>query len=70
MDRTTVTSSNIASVGYDLETRTLEVEFKHGGVYQYAEVPPEDHAGLMAADSKGKFLNERIKLAYGYSSAS
>lgn len=39
MDRETVQSSNIASVGYDLSSSTLEIEFKSGGIYQYSGVP-------------------------------
>ncbi|RYD70172.1 MAG: KTSC domain-containing protein, partial [Verrucomicrobiaceae bacterium] len=35
MYRATVTSSNLEAVGYHLESRTLEVEFRHGGVYLY-----------------------------------
>ena len=32
MDRKSVTSSNISSIGYSPETQTLEIEFKGGGV--------------------------------------
>lgn len=32
-------SSNIGSIGYELETMTLEVEFSNGSVYQYYDVP-------------------------------
>ena len=38
MKRQSVESSNLASVGYDEEKQILEVQFKHGGVYQYFEV--------------------------------
>ena len=61
MDRTPVTSSNVASVGYDPVEQTLEVEFKAGAVYQYAVVSPEKYADFMASPSKGKFLNTFIK---------
>src|SRR5690606_38788946 len=33
--RIPVTSSNIASVGYDKEEHILEIEFHHGTIYQY-----------------------------------
>lgn len=65
MERQPVTSTNLAAVGYDAATSTLEVEFHHGGVYQYSGVPNEVHAGLMAADSHGKFLDVHVKKA-GY----
>lgn len=61
MDRTSVTSSNIASVGYDTVTWVLEVEFKNGGVYHYAFVPPERYASLLRANSLGSFLHTEIK---------
>ena len=47
MERISVSSSNIASVGW--EDGILEVEFTNGGVYQYQGVPEDIYAGLMAA---------------------
>jgi hypothetical protein len=55
MERKAVKSSNIVSVGYDHASKTLEVEFKSGGVYRYADVTPERHAAMMAAPSVGSF---------------
>jgi hypothetical protein len=49
--RIPVQSSNVISIGYDPNTQTLEVAFSTG-VYQYAEVPPEVHLGLMGGESK------------------
>lgn len=66
MKRTTVTSSSIASVGYDPGTSTLEVEFNHGAVYQYFMVPDTVFHEFMRADSLGTFLNTRIKGTYPY----
>lgn len=63
MDRTRVESSNLASVGYDNDNNILEVEFHHGGVYQYFEVPSSVYTGLMEADSKGKFFDQHVKKA-------
>lgn len=37
MNMTPVSSSNIASIGY--ENGTLYVAFNHGGVYAYSGVP-------------------------------
>ena len=65
MNRQYVSSSNIASIGYDSTSQILEVEFLNGAVYQYYDVPEALYEGLMAADSHGKFLNEYIKMG-GY----
>ena len=61
MDRETVQSSNIASVGYDLSSSTLEIEFESGGIYQYSGVPQDVYKGLMSAESKGKYFHQNIK---------
>lgn len=66
MRRTPVTSSNIASVGYDAVSATLEIEFYGGSVYQYFDVPEVEYQGLMHADSHGKYLNANIKDRYRY----
>lgn len=66
MERTSVTSSNVAAVGYDEATHTLEVEFHGGSVYQYSTVPASVHSDLMAAASPGKYLFANIKGKYPY----
>ncbi|MDE0174250.1 MAG: KTSC domain-containing protein [Defluviicoccus sp.] len=67
MQRYSVASSNIASIGYDANTETLEVEFLNGSLYQYYNVPQNMYDQLMAEGSKGRFLNAYIKNAYPYS---
>lgn len=67
MERVSVSSSNIASVGYDAEQKTLEVEFNSGSVYQYFEVPKEVYEGMLAAGSVGKYFNQHVKDVYSYS---
>ncbi|WP_408587059.1 KTSC domain-containing protein [Novosphingobium sp.] len=64
MERQPVASSNLAEVGYDPELETLEVQFKHGGVYQYYNVPAFMNERLMAAESLGRFFNAEIKGHY------
>jgi len=64
MDRVTIVSSNIRSVGYDPESSTLEVEFNTGSIYQYSNVPESEYEGLMNAASKGRYLNRNIKDSY------
>lgn len=67
MIRDPVTSSNIASIGYDAGNETLEVEFTNGSIYQYFNVPSGMFEQLTQAPSKGQFLNHYIKNAYPYS---
>jgi hypothetical protein len=57
---TTVESSMIHAVGYESETRTLEVVFNSGQTYQYYDVPPQEYKGLMAAASKGSYMRAHI----------
>lgn len=64
MERQAVTSGNLAEVGYDPELETLEIQFKHGVVYQYFNVPAFMHERLMTADSLGRFFNAEIKGHY------
>ncbi|MFC0628325.1 KTSC domain-containing protein [Kribbella deserti] len=64
MKRRYVQSSSVRSVGYELETGTLEVEFVSGDLYRYLEVPQLVHKQLMAAESVGRFINTRIKPYY------
>ncbi len=65
MDRMPVSSSNLAEVGYDPQTQTLEIMFLTGAVYQYIGVPEAHHLGLLSASSKGTYLDQHIKKA-GY----
>lgn len=55
MDRVPVSSSNLASVGYEPETATLEVEFLNGSIYQHFNVPEYVFEGLMNEPSKGSY---------------
>ena len=61
MNRIPVSSANLRSVGYDAASSTLEVEFQHGGIYQYFDVPEARYAGLMSAYSKGSYFDTFIK---------
>jgi hypothetical protein len=67
MNREPVSSSTVASIGYDAATETLEVGFNNGTVYQYYNVPGFVHDNFMQAVSKGEFLNANIKNTYPYS---
>jgi len=67
MNRTPVSSSNVASIGYDDATSTLEIEFNNGSVYQYFDVSDKTYQELMAASSVGSYLATQIKGKYRYS---
>lgn len=67
MNRDAVASSNIASIGYDEPSQTMEVEFNNGSIYQYYNVEPSVYQQMMLASSKGQFLHFYIKGAYPYS---
>lgn len=67
MERVAVRSSNVAEVGYDSATMTLEVMFVDGDVYQYFDVPEAIFAQLIQSDSIGRFLNANVKGSYRYS---
>jgi hypothetical protein len=56
MEMINVTSSNIASIGYDPETSILRVKFLKGSEYEYLGITPENHKGLMASETKGSYL--------------
>ncbi len=66
MKRENVSSSNLASIGYDSENEILEIEFNHGGVYQYSDVPKSEYEALMNADSQGKYFSANIRNDYHY----
>ena len=61
MLRQVVESSSLRSIGYDRATATLEVEFKNGGVYRYANVPLQLWSEFRDSDSKGKFFLDQVR---------
>jgi len=67
MERVSVSSSNIASVGHDDPTQTLEVEFLSGAVYEYYDVPEHVYQELIGASSVGRYFAQRVKNIYGFS---
>jgi hypothetical protein len=65
MNMKPVPSSNVHAIGYDPETKDLEIHFHKNGVptgkYTHHDVPPEEHAALMDAESHGKHYAANIK---------
>lgn len=66
MERISVSSSNVGSVGYDVPSQTLEVEFLNGSIYQYYGVPEHVYQELISASSVGSYLAQHVKSTYGY----
>ena len=69
MERQPVVSSDIASVGYDGASETLEVEFKATGVYRYFSVPQAVAEDFQHTPSPGKFFLQNIKGKYAWEKA-
>jgi hypothetical protein len=59
-----VSSSWVASVGYDAEVRVLYVRVLGGGYYRYLDVPEDVFREFLAAPSQGAYLNKNIKPYY------
>lgn len=66
MNRIPVTSTNVASVGYDSKSQTLEVEYQNSTIYQYYDVPETVYEELTKAQSVGSFLNAQVKPVFRY----
>ena len=64
MDRRTIGSSLLTSVGYDAEQQALELEFRNGRIYRYFGVPELVHRRLLHAPSLGEFFNAEIRDHY------
>jgi hypothetical protein len=66
MRRYRIDSRAISSVGYDEDSRTLELEFDGGAVYDYSGVPPEEVLALLEAESHGRYFDDHIRGPYPY----
>jgi len=66
MKRQPIHSSAIISIGYDRKTRTLEIEFISGKIYEYYDVPWTVHRDLMLASSQGRYLEQHIRDEYQF----
>lgn len=64
--RTPVHSTNVASVGYSRHLRALEIEFVRGAIYRFLDVPPSVYRELLAAESKGHFIAEKLRGKYEF----
>jgi hypothetical protein len=51
-----VTSSNVASIGYDYDKKILYVRFKDGSLYEYPNKSAQTYSSFLDSSSKGKFV--------------
>ena len=61
-----VQSSNVESVGYDVDSQTVYVKFLDGKMYTYKGVPEPDYLGLLSAPSVGSYLHRNFRNVYPY----
>ena len=66
MEVLTLSSVALHAIAYNAEQETLEVEFQNGRIYQYYRVPKMVFLDLLAADSKGRFFNRRIRDRFAF----
>ena len=62
MNLVPVESSNILAIGYNPTTLELQVKFKAGTTYSYANVEPAVHEQIMNAESVGSAFSKLIKV--------
>lgn len=61
-----VSSSNVAELGYDDANQVVYVRFLNGTVYIYKGVPQFEYDGLLNAPSIGSYLHRNYKNVYPY----
>ena len=64
MEREPIRSRSLVSVGYDPDTKELDVEFRSGAVYRYENVPAAFHVALLEGKSPGRFFAYHIRDAF------
>jgi hypothetical protein len=57
-------SSNIESIAYEKNARSLYVTFKSTAVYLYEGVTADEVSAFLAAPSKGKYFSANIRRGY------
>jgi hypothetical protein len=64
VERQSVHSRILSSVGYDESTKILEIEFQSGLVYQYSGVPAKVYKDLMHSGEIGKYFSEKVRTQF------
>lgn len=62
----TVSSSNVASVGYDVGDQTVYIQFLSGSTFAYKGVQEQEYEKLRTAPSIGAYLDRNFKNVYPY----
>jgi hypothetical protein len=65
-EMTSVSSSNVAEIGYDSAIQTVFVRFLDNRLYIYKNVPEGEYQGLLNAPSIGSYLHRNFKNVYAY----
>ena len=65
-----VKSTNLAAIGYEPKTKTLEVEFISGAVWRYVGVPASVWEGLRSAKSHGQYFHQNVRTSFRSSEVS
>jgi len=61
LERQPVKSRILRSVGYDESSKTLEIEFHSGLVYEYLGVPLKVYKDLLSSDAVGKYFSDKVR---------
>jgi hypothetical protein len=61
---TAVNSSAINAIAYDSSTQKLQIEFKQGSIYEYANVSESVYRNFMSASSHGTYFDRFIRPIY------
>lgn len=59
-------SSSLTRFCYDERNKVLVVQFKHGGIYNYYDVPQSVFDEMKVASSKGRFFVDNVREDYDY----
>jgi hypothetical protein len=66
MQLSTIDSTMLYAIGYDEATQTMDVVFNTGGIYRYTDVPKHVYDSLLAAPSKGRYMQDNVIGSYPY----
>ena len=61
-----ISSSNIKTTEYDVDSNKLIVEFNNGQKYEYEGVPLQTYTQFRMSESQGKFFTSDIAKKYPY----
>jgi hypothetical protein len=61
-----VKSSNFKKAEYDVEDKTLLIEFNNGAKYEYQDVPHQTFTQMRTSESQGKFFTSKISKVFKF----